>query len=205
MMVIKSLIISIGFWVSSLYCQAQQNGKLHFRLSGGSSAPFTISIDKNDANIYRGSVLIHTKEYMRNEKEKQTNRTYQEEFSIDSSAAIKIIKLYQTLKIGQIPEWRSGDDGEDYTIEFTDDQVSFYNKYWSPYAINTDNARTVLKYIDTVKSIASMKHLMSVFSKHVPFECYDEDSIVITCKALSKKLKRKYKAERDAYRKAHNI
>lgn len=198
----KILLLSF-FTMIAFACNAQTKAiKYHFRLVYAYTEQFTIDIYADSNNEFSGSILAYAEEYIDTNKERETNRHYEEKFNVDSAAAHRIIDLYRSLRIDQIKEWRGGLDGMYYTIEFIEGNVKSKHKYWSPEAIKTGDGRLMKSFIDQVKAIAFKAS--RGFSAHIPFECHSiKGEGDIACRVLTKQHKRKYRNDRNVYRKLH--
>jgi len=173
---------------------------MHLHIAYSYTSSLQIDIDSITNQGCKGSAKIYTDEYIE-QPEKPTNRHYIETFHLEPLIASRIIKLYVELKVNQTNEWQSGFDGTNYDIDFTDAQGTMHRKFWSPDKRKSSQSN-VRAFVDSVHLLLTKTE--SIFRSHNPFECnYVKDSGGdVECRALNNKQKRKYKAERENFRKS---
>ena len=196
----KTLLPFLLILTSSIVCQAQMaTGRIHLRITYSYSSSYLIELDSTHQGC-NGSVKMYTDEYVE-QPAKPTGRHYDETFHLNPLIARKIIKLYFELKVGQTNEWESGLDGTEYDIDFTDKQGTSHRKFWNPDERKPSQSN-VRAFVDSVHLLLTKTE--SIFRSHNPFECnYVKDSGGdVECRALNNKQKRKYKAERENFRKS---
>jgi hypothetical protein len=161
--------------------------------------------------MYSASVDFYTEEYLDDPEEKPTYRVFGETVNLEPEIAAEIYKLVTTRHINnisgnEIKEWSAGLDGNSYVIECAIGKNYSRNTYWSPDAKkNIKEAAIINDFIKDALNIIDMKHLESFFSMHIPFESFHNYGSAIGSKVLTKRGKKKYKLERDTYRRQNHL
>jgi hypothetical protein len=170
--IMKTLLSIIVLTLLIQLCKAQVNkDTIHLIISYSYTSKYDMSFDSIKGKGCTGSIKIYTEEYVDPDK-KQTNRNYQETFSLEPKSVSQVIKLFELLGIRSIKPWESGLDGTEYWIRFRKGNEAFDNVYWSPEAIKTSDGRTMDVFIDHVRAILNFTHIDIVFSSHLPFKCH---------------------------------
>jgi hypothetical protein len=152
--------------------------------------------------------LIRWTEEITLSNEPPTGRVFKQILSLDAKA-LQIDSLIHQSKINDLPDqseingWSQGFDGTAYMIEYTADSAYYFKWYWSPDAQKGIREAVVVKqFMDGVMAIVETPEGQQQFTASIPFQCWTNGGISMGCRVLTKKQARKYKRERDHYRKA---
>lgn len=141
-------------------------------------------------------------------EEEPTYRIFSESKALDSISINRLIGLVDATSIKSIPDedaiegWEQGFDGITYMIETADSDAYSFKTYWTPRAQDSlKEAIVVQDFADRSLEIIKAKEIWTDFTSKIPFECYRDGGIMIGCKILTRREKKKYKKERENYRK----
>ena len=178
----------------------------------GSVVYTAIDVFKVSDSNFKAIVTFYTKEYINHPEEKPTGRIFNKSFEIDSSNSFKVYQFINSRNINSIPSeeyikgWSLGLDGEVYIFERLDKNNYSLKSYWTPSAQDSlKEAKEIESFNKDLYSMLNVNKLRTIFYKDIPFECYGGDGSRVGIRALTKQEERKYKKERDQYRKLNNI
>jgi hypothetical protein len=173
---------------------------------------YVIDIYKGSDSLSKCFVTLYTEEYVDQTKEMPTGRIYINKVSLNTVVIDSINKLIQVLHIAQIPNetdikgWSQGLDGITYCIESVTPKNYTFKSYWTPTAQeNIKEAKIIQYFVDRIDTMTNLKQLLKDFTKHIPFESYYTGGPSVASRIMTKKERKRYKRERDAYRKNHHI
>lgn len=179
----------------------------HWRLwfnGGVVGSIIDISVE-DEANLF-GTVSLYTREYVNLDKEEPTDRIFSKSLKLSAEQSANIYKLIKD-KILALPTdslvkgWSHGFDGVTYAMETVRDKKYSLKTYWTPKAQEIAEARTIQSAIDSIGAIINRKQLITDFTNIIPFESYYADGGTVASKIVSNQQRRKYKKERQEYRK----
>ncbi len=171
-----------------------------------------IDVYKTQDSANKGLITLFTKEVVDETKERPTNRIYNNQIPLSKSQCDSLHKLIDDTYILSLPSdsaiagWQQGFDGVEYCIEDITKGTYSFKRYWTPTAQGRlKEAVIVQSFMDSVSAIVHFKSLIREFSKKIPFESYNTGGPSTAIRVLTAEQRRKYKKERDAYRKSHGI
>lgn len=175
----------------------------HFRLW---SDTYIIDVCKNGHDVTAD--LIRWAEEVTPNNEPPTGRVFKQIHALDAKG-LTIDSLINQSKIKEIPDqseidaWQQGFDGTAYMIEYTADSVYYFKWYWTPDAQKGVREAVVVKqFLVSTMAIVETSEGHQQFAASIPFQCWTNGGISMGCKVLTKSQVKKYKRERDHYRKA---
>jgi hypothetical protein len=119
--------------------------------------------------------------------------------------------LIQTSQINTIPDenyfpnWQEVFDGSIYTIEHADSKDYYFKTYSSPDEQDAiKEAHIVQDFVDRALEITKASDVWNDFSETVPFEYYSTGGTINIMRILSPKEQRRFKKERDKYRRENS-
>jgi len=164
----------------------------------------SIEISKTKGTI-KGTVEFFAREI---EEFSDSTTVLKRKFNFDSDLSLKIVKLFDSLKINSIPsdkfipKWQQGFDGITYLIEYKDSIQHSFKKYWTPKAqYNLEEAARIQSFVDNVYSIVNLEKLNAIFEKEIPFRSWTCNGVCIS-RPMTREEKKEYKKkQRKFYKK----
>lgn len=154
----------------------------------------------------KGSITSWAEEDVPN-CEEPTYRLFCKTKSMNYSTVLELAELIKKSKIQTIPDemsiddWEDGEDGITYFIETADSNNYYLKTYWCPNDQGVLKEAVIVKYfINQAILISRSKDIWNEFSSEIPFESYTEGNYTVSS-VLTKEERKKYKIERDNYRK----
>jgi hypothetical protein len=189
------------------------NDNDHLRIWYGlPTISFIVDLYKMQDSTSKGMITIYTKEVVAEANELPTNRIYSNQVSLSKAQSDSLSRLIHDTQILSLPTdslikgWQQGFDGVTYCLEYINKGAYSFKSYWTPTAQEKlKEAIIVQSFIDTVAEIVHINSLMKEFKGNIPFESYNTGGPSTAIRVLTTGQRRKYKRERDAYRKLHGI
>lgn len=164
-----------------------------------------IDIWEDATKEIKGSLTSWTEEYVPS-CEEPTYRSFCKTKSLNQATVLELAELIRKSNIQTVPDemsiddWEEGEDGITYFIETADANNYYLKTYWCP------NDQGVLKeamivrgFVNQALLISRSKNVWNEFSNEIPFETYTEGNYIVSS-ILTKEESKKYKTERDNYR-----
>ena len=89
-----------------------------------------------------------------------------------------------------------------YVIEKANDNSYSFKSYWSPRAVNADEAKRLTRFIEAVEQVTGYG-TRTDFDKSVPFLSYSTSGPTVAMQAITKKQARVLHKAQKAYQKSH--
>jgi hypothetical protein len=108
---------------------------------------------------------------------------------LDSAMAKQVYNSFMDLSINAIPTdsqirgWNAGDDGLEYTIEYSTPTTYSFKEYWSPFHF-TDKikeARIIQTFVDQTEKYLHLRKSFEAFINSLPDGCYRAGGISVMC------------------------
>lgn len=177
--------------------------KWHFRLWTNKQA-IDVWTDSNGKNS--GKITSWTLEQT-GYGEEPTNRIFYENRVLDSTQADRLLSLIESTSISNIPdqdsikEWEQGLHGISFSIETANSKEYHFKTYWTPIAQDSlREAIIIQKFVNRSLEITDAKDIWIEFASRIPYECFVNEGIMVTCRIITKKERKKLKRDRKKYR-----
>lgn len=166
----------------------------------------TVDIWSDNKGEFHGKITTWTEEYTP-AGEDPTNRIFIQSDILNSNQVSNIIQLIDSSNIKLIPDqdliknWGYGFDGITYIIELANKTEYYFKSYWTPVAQDTlKEAVIVQNFVDRILELSNANLIWEGFVDIIPYEYYINGGPFISFKRLTKKEIRKFKKERNNYR-----
>ena len=169
-----------------------------------------VDIYQNVDSLFHGFITVYTEEQVDQSKELPTGRIYCRKTILTSEQVDKInfyLKASGILKLPTdtlISGWGKGFDGVTYCLEYKADNLHTFKSFWNPQGQKEIfEGRLVNKFSENVKLVTNIDAIEKEFLSKIPFESYNTGGPSTAILILTKEQLRKYKKDRDLYRKQH--
>jgi hypothetical protein len=180
--------------------------KAHFRLW---TYEQMIEVWQDSTNKLYGKITCWVEENVPSDEE-STNRYFTISQYLSAEQSQQMWEWIKASQINTIPseefikDWGGGHDGITYMLENIENEIYTFKSYWTPKAQKSlSEAIIVQNFIDKAFEICKAREHWKFFSIQIPFESYyTNGGGWATVSRGSWQERRKYKQERDKYRKS---
>jgi len=211
-----------GFWFKWVKEKARKmklpdmaacNDTFHMRLWGlGGVVLDCIDIYGSPDSDLRATISFYTEEQVP-ATEAPTYRAFSKKTNLPKGAALKIYGLLKADSIIDMPSeekikgWEQGLDGNEYLVEYSTPDIYACRSYWTPAAQKElREAKLILDCFEKLNTIPGIKQIAVSFDHEIPFESYWAGGMYVKIRWKETSAQRKkYKKERDLYRKSLHL
>lgn len=158
----------------------------------GQTVSHFIEVFQNKNAGLEGNVTIYTKEQVKSEKEKPTNRTFARRIAIAPDKCKIIQECFHARALDTVPSedqvkgWGSGFDGVIYVVEQANETDYSFKSYWSPAAQkDVPEAQNMLNFIKDLDSVLDITSKRNVFTNQIPYESYNTGGPAVIARVLT--------------------
>jgi hypothetical protein len=176
----------------------------------GQTISYAVDLYQKRDSTFEGFLTMYTEERVYSSKELPTHRIYTRRIQLDSVQVDKLNYGLQTSGIMKLPTdslisgWVQGFDGVIYCLESMGFKSHTFKTFWSPDAQqNIQEGRLVQSFAEYIALIVCLNSIQTQFAKEIPYESYSTGGPSVALRILTSEQRRKYKKDRNLYRKKH--